>query len=511
MNNINLTFDEFVTLAQEYNVLTLYRETISDLDTPVSSYIKLKNNQPSFLLESVEGGEKLGRYSTIGINPVAKFSIKLGQSSFEQYNNTFELDIPAQDTVNNTFDTIQELLTQFKSPLNSNIGLIGALAYDTVRFIEPLPELKVEQNMPEACFVFSGDYIQFDHLKKKIKLGTTIYFKNDYSKEKLEELYNYGLEKINNLQELLSQNLDSNTEHFLSDELLYSQESIQNFEANYTKDEFINIVNNLKERIKAGDIFQIVPSQKFTQNISGKINSLYIYRLLRSLNPSPYLSLMDFGDIQLISSSPEVMVKSNITEDEYTAILRPIAGTYRRGQTDQEDKIKAEQLKQDTKEKAEHLMLVDLARNDLGRVAVPGTVRPNGELMFVERYSHVLHLVSEIICDVKPETSSIDLLKATFPAGTLTGAPKVKAMQILSQTENTPRGFYTGCCGYLGFDNTINTSMTIRTIIANYNSQTNTTDIQLQAGAGVVYDSVPESEYQETINKIAALLKVTES
>lgn len=496
-------------VQQGYNVFPLWAEILADLETPVSCFLKIKNflkdSSPVFLLESVEGGEKLGRYSLIGLNPAALLTVKDNKSFLKSFwketDHLQELELSG-----NPFDDLQLLIDQFKSPANvlphSASGLVGALAYDSVRFIEPVENLKVDSDYPEASFVVLGDLIVFDNLTRTIRLITNIFYKD---KDELEKLLENASQRISKLKEIFLTSLKEQESDLISTNFLQSTESVGDWESSISKPQFINVVEKAKERIKAGDIFQIVLSQQLKTKLKNELNPFYIYRLLRSLNPSPYLFYFDFLDFQIIGSSPEVMVKSSPFKEESprSAILRPIAGTYRRGKSEDEDLELAQKLKQDPKELAEHLMLIDLARNDLGRVAVPGSVKLS-ELMIVEKYSHVLHLVSEVVCDIEEDKSSIDLLKAVFPAGTLSGAPKVKAMQIIADMEPVARGFYGGCVGHIGFDGSVNTAMTIRTVLLKDKVA------RLQAGAGIVYDSDPEKEYQETLNKGAALLKVIE-
>ncbi|MDX1920034.1 MAG: chorismate-binding protein [Candidatus Caenarcaniphilales bacterium] len=503
---------------QDYNVIPLWTEILADLETPVSCFLKIKNHlkdsSPVFLLESVEGGEKLGRYSLIGLNPAALLTIKDNKSSIQSFWKETEY-LQELKLNGNPFDDLQLLIDEFKSPANilphSASGLVGALAYDSVRFIEPINNLKVESNYPEAVFVVLGDLIVFDNLSRTIRLITNVFCKNQQALDFPLTRGTEGVslekasERLENLKKIFLTSLKEKDSELISTNFLQNNENINDWESNTTKSKFIRVIEEAKERIRDGDIFQIVLSQQLKTKLKNNLNPFYIYRLLRSLNPSPYLFYFDFLDFQIIGSSPEVMVKSNAYEEKTprTAILRPIAGTYRRGKSDKEDEELAQKLKQDPKELAEHLMLIDLARNDLGRVAVPGSVRLS-ELMIVEKYSHVLHLVSEVECKIEDGKSSIDLLKAVFPAGTLSGAPKVKAMQIIADLEPSARGFYGGCVGHIGFDGSVNTAMTIRTVLLKDKV------VRLQAGAGIVYDSDPEKEYQETLNKGAALLKVIE-
>ncbi len=495
--------DFFKLIEQGYSAINISTEILADLETPVSCYLKLKNNKPSFLLESVEGGEKLGRYSTVGINPQAIIKIKDNKCNIEYFDSNIKNKIADELLLGkDPFEILEKFLKNFKAPYNEFAGLVGTLAYDTVRFIEPV-KLKVDKEFPEAIFLLTGQSVIFDNLKRNMKITSTVYTNKTQKHDEIEKLYNEAIENIKNICKLLENDISKSEKKLPEISILKEQESISGWACNFTKQEFEEVIKRVQEHIKNGDIFQIVPSQQFKTSLNKKPNTFQIYRLLRSINPSPYLFYLDFNEFQLIGSSPEVMVKSITSEKKHTALLRPIAGTYRRGKSEEEDIELSKKLKQDPKELAEHLMLIDLARNDLGRIAVNGTVKLKEE-MIIEKYSHVLHLVSEVVCDVKPNISSVEILKAVFPAGTLSGAPKVRAMQIISEVETVARGFYGGCTGYFGFDNSCNTAMTIRTVYIKDNT------VRLQVGAGIVYDSVPSKEYQETINKGAALLKVIE-
>ncbi|HEY9886163.1 MAG TPA: chorismate-binding protein, partial [Vampirovibrionales bacterium] len=441
-------FKDFV--QQGYNLIPICKEVLVDLETPVSCYLKVQertkqsqnNKTPSFLLESVEGGERLGRYSIIGLNPAGLLDLKAGQVHFETFWNDLQLNLNLKEE---PFECLDELIKQFKIPLNLfpfiTSGIAGAIAYDTIRFIEPLDKLKVDKDFPEIIFLLIGDLIVFDNLTKKIKLITNIFIDTSEEEQDVEKLYSEAQTRLEALEKIFDEPIPELVPHKVPMVSLQNNEVVSDWESSFTKDEYIEIVERAKEHIKAGDIFQIVPSQQMKRTLPKPVDPFYIYRILRSLNPSPYLFFFDFGEFQLVGSSPEVMVKSSVADNgDVNAILRPIAGTYRRGKSNTEDERLAKKLKEDPKELAEHLMLIDLARNDLGRVAVPGSVHLT-DLMFVEKYSHVLHLVSEVECKLRKGISPIQVLKAAFPAGTLSGAPKVRAMQIISEFEKVARGF----------------------------------------------------------------------
>lgn len=464
-------------------------EMLADLETPVSAFYKLCKNKPySFLLESVEGGEKIGRYSIIGTEPILIFTNKENKTYLTNVteNKTTELN-------SNPFIALKELIKNTKTSNNdfSNLlGFVGYFGYENIRWIEPKVPLAPYKNAPDVCLTFPGKLVIFDHVLHKVNLITNILTKEkDLSineeqnvKEKLNSLLN-DFNKLNNGESL---------------SLNYKNQSKINFESNYKEENFINIVKEAKEYIYSGDIFQVVLSQKMF--VKGNFDGLKLYRALRSINPSPYLFYLNYGDFEIAGSSPEVMVKTTSSNNNKIASLRPIAGTYPRGKNDSEDLQNSNTLLNDPKERAEHLMLVDLARNDLGRVCIPGSIT-TPELMVIEKYSHVLHMVSQVEGFLEKDKTAIDFLCASFPAGTLSGAPKVRAMEIINKLENEQRGPYGGCIGFFGLDDSINTCMTIRTFVIFKDH------IEIQAGAGIVSDSIPKSEYQETLRKGAALLK----
>lgn len=470
-------------------IFSLNKEVLADLETPVSTFYKICENKPySFLLESVEGGEKLGRYSIIGTEPILLFTNKNNKTTLE---NKTENEILILNE--NPFIALKEVLKRFQvinTYENNFLGFVGYFGYETVRWVEPKTLLLSCKDLPDVCLILPSKVIVFDHIFHKVKLLINVYVKNK------NEINNKYLEGKENLEKLLIELQKPKALKPLS--LKYDNEQTVSFISNYKKEDFLNKIKKAKDYIKDGDIFQVVLSQKLL--INGSHNGFLLYRALRSINPSPYLFYINYKDFEIAGSSPESMVKCEFQNGMKKASLRPIAGTYPRGKNEEEDLKNILNLKNDPKEKAEHLMLIDLARNDLGRVCKTASINAP-ELMIIEKYSHVLHMVSQVEGILKNENTSIDLLHACFPAGTLTGAPKVRAMQIINELEKSQRGPYGGCIGFYSFNDTINTAMTIRTFLI-YKDH-----IEIQVGAGIVADSDPGNEYEETMRKGAALLK----
>ncbi|MDD3014081.1 MAG: anthranilate synthase component I [Candidatus Gastranaerophilales bacterium] len=472
-------------------VVPLYYEIIADLETPVSAFYKVcKDKKYSFLLESVEGGENFGRYSYIGIDPL--YILKSDSSDASIYNPANNEIINRSD---NPFDLLQKFLFEYSS-VNFNSpyspGAFGYISYDSVRHIEPVLNntfKKIEgcDSFPEAYLMIAGSILTFDHVKHKIFIINSVLVD---SSSDIEKIYADSADKIKAILEKMQ---TSNNAQPLN---LKPAQVNSNISSNLSKEEWINAVNTAKEHILAGDIFQVVLSQRFCVE-RNNMDTFTIYRSLRSINPSPYLYYLNFNDFQIIGSSPEILVKCNTDK---VASLRPIAGTRRRGIDTEEDQALRDELLQDPKEVAEHVMLVDLGRNDLGRVCEYGSVKVK-RFMDVEKYSHVQHIVTDITGKLQDNIDSIDLVKACFPAGTVSGAPKIRAMEIIYDLEKAARGPYAGCVGYFGFNNEINTAITIRTMLVRDNK------LFIQAGAGIVADSDPETEYIETQNKAAALVQ----
>jgi anthranilate synthase component 1 len=485
------TLEAFRGLAKEGNLVPVFRELYADLDTPVSVFLKLRQEAPTFLLESVEGGEKLARYSFLGIGHNLLLKASGNKAIIHRNGERQKVNLEGRDCLH----LIQELLAQRQVVRIPGLprffgGAIGYISYDAARAFEKLPECsRDELGLPEYAFVFTDTMIIFDHVQHKMKIVA-----NTYVDGPADCAYEQAMSKIESIVVRLARSLRPESTG-RSDGTVRPQN--RELESNFTQDEFEAGVRACKEYITAGDAFQIVLSQRLRRETSAQ--PFAIYRTLRMLNPSPYMFYLDFGDFQLIGSSPEMLVKV----EDGLAETCPIAGTRPRGVNEQEDEALIAELLDDPKELAEHAMLVDLARNDLGRVCQHGTVRVPVS-MSVEKYSHVMHIVSTVEGKLKDGEDAFSLLRAAFPAGTLTGAPKIRAMEIITELEDLKRGPYGGAVGYFSFSGNMDTCITIRTIVMMGDT------VYLQAGAGIVYDSDPTREYHETLNKLKALERAVE-
>lgn len=487
------TREEFIKLTKKGNLIPVYREFLADLETPVSSFLKIADDDYSYLLESVEYGEKIGRYSFLGSKPSLIFETKNTQAKIITSKAQEEFELRADPLV-----VLKNILNKYHFVNIPGLprfcgGLVGYLGYDIVRFFENIPaSCKDELNLPDCVFVLTDTLVIFDHIKHKIKVVACAYIRPKASVKGIKKTYEEAQERVEAIVKRLRKPLVVNKKF---------PQTIRTpklkIKSNLTKEKFKKIVKKAKKYIREGDIIQTVLSQRFETQI--KVPPFSIYRALRSINPSPYMYYLKFKDLILVGSSPEVHVRC---EAEYVEI-RPIAGTRPRGRDEQEDKKLEEILLNDPKERAEHLMLVDLGRNDIGRVCRVGSVNVQ-ELMIIENYSHVKHIVSDVTGRLKPDKDIYELIRATFPAGTVTGAPKIRAMKVIDELENTKRGPYAGCVGYFSFSGNLDTCITIRTIIIKDNRA------YIQAGAGIVADSNPESEYREIINKAKALIKAVQ-
>lgn len=479
--------DEFVNLSKEANIIPVYKEIIGDTLTPVGAYLKL-NRKPSFLLESVEGGEKWARYSFVGIEPSIVITAKDQRVSLLHGGETITKEYA------DPLIAIKEIMSGFKSVQLEGLprfygGFVGYIGYDVVSLYEDIKKRpKPALDMPDAFLMFADIILIFDNLKQTIKVVANVPTKRKQTVSAYKRALNRIDKIIETLQKPLKQGIESPPT---------PQSPLDDFVSNFTKEDFLKAVKKAKDYIYAGDIVQTVLSQRFQK--PSNIAPFEIYRTLRLINPSPYMYFIDTQDMQIIGSSPEILVR---VEDKKIT-LRPIAGTRKRGKDEQEDIALAEELKNDPKEIAEHIMLVDLGRNDVGRVAETGTVKVT-ELMTVEKYSHVMHLVSNVEGLLKEGLDTFDVFRACFPAGTVTGAPKVRAMQIIEELEPTLRGPYAGAVGYFALSGNMDTCITIRTLIAQNGM------LFVQAGAGIVADSEPENEWQETVNKAKAMFKSAE-
>ncbi|MEO1683836.1 MAG: anthranilate synthase component I family protein [Cyanobacteria bacterium J06631_12] len=498
-------FETFCTLAEQGNFVPVYQEWVADLDTPVSAWYKVCAGQPySFLLESVEGGETLGRYSFLGCDPLWVL-----ESVGDRTTQTFR-DATQQVLEGNPFDILQDCLAPLKPvrlpQLPAGIGgLFGFWGYELIKWIEPTVTIheRSDSDLPDGLWMQVDNLLIFDQVKRKV--WAVAYADLRDPDVTLEKAYEIACDRVRKLVTKLRLPLSEKDTLLTWTSPEASTAPPLAYTSNRTPEEFCASVEAAKAHIRAGDIFQVVISQRLQASYSG--NPFNLYRSLRLVNPSPYMCYFNFNGWQLIGSSPEVMVKATKTSENspIQATLRPIAGTRPRGKTPAEDAEYAADLLADPKEIAEHVMLVDLGRNDLGRVCSSGTVEVD-ELMTIENYSHVMHIVSNVVGDLAPGKTAWDLLKASFPAGTVSGAPKIRAMQIIKDLEPAARGPYSGVYGYYDFEGQLNSAITIRAMVVQ-STEDGSQTISVQAGAGLVADSIPENEFQETLNKAKGMLE----
>jgi anthranilate synthase component 1 len=478
-------FDEFMKKSRDGNLIPVYREILADLETPLSAFLKLKGSM-GFLLESVEGGEKWARYSFLGCNPSLTIEGKGRNVTITKGKVREKVTFK-----NDPLEVVSAELNKYRPVIVPGLprffgGFVGYIGYDTVRFFEKLPDsCDRGLNLPDLFLMLTDTMLVFDNLDQKIKVISNAYIQDADP----EEAYRRALEKIDIIVGKLRKKV-SLPKKTVSPE----KEMKQPFSSNFDKEGFKKAVVRTKEYVKAGDVIQAVISQNFEREVN--IHPINAYRALRVINPSPYMFYLNTGKCTLVGSSPEILVR---LEDDRIE-LRPIAGTRRRGKDTDEDKRMERELMADPKELAEHIMLVDLGRNDVGRVAETGTVRIT-ELKSIERYSHVMHIVSNVTGRLTEGKNAFDLLRASFPAGTVTGAPKIRAMEIIDELEPSRRGPYAGCVGYFDFSGNMDMCITIRTIIFRKGRAF------IQAGAGIVADSDPENEYMETVNKARGMFK----
>ncbi|HEX4064718.1 MAG TPA: anthranilate synthase component I [Acidobacteriaceae bacterium] len=488
---------EFIRLARNHSLVPLYRTLTADLETPVSAFLRLAAAEPEcFLLESVEGGEHLGRYTYIGIRPSRRIVSWGDQIEITEHGKT-------RNSTGDVFTLLRDAL-QGHTPARIaglppfTAGAVGFLSYDVVRQIERLPSDTTDDlHLPDACLMFFDEVLAFDHVKKEILLIVTA----DLRRHKPQAAYADALRRLDRLEKHLAQPLPKLSAKKPSGKLRIASQT--------RKAAFLKAVEQAKEYIAAGDIFQVVLSQRL--NVEPGVDPFSVYRALRIVNPSPYMYFLRFNrkksgsrthkeePTHIVGSSPELLVRVEGRKIEY----RPIAGTRSRGATEALDSAAAEEMLHDEKERAEHVMLVDLGRNDVGRVSEYGTVKVTN-LMSVERYSHVMHLVSNIEGKLRPELSAVDALRSCFPAGTLSGAPKIRAMEIIEELEPTRRGIYGGTVLYADYSGNLTSCIAIRTLLVEGKQGF------IQAGAGIVADSIPENEYQESLNKAKAVVRAIE-
>lgn len=478
-----MTFETFSELAKSYTAIPVSRRILADILTPVSLFLSIREGADlPFLFESVEGGERLARYSFLGKNPYQ--TLRFDGESVTLHKTKDEPILLTEDY----FDALERLTTQHTEPLLQDLprltgGAVGFSSYDTIREVEYLPNVpENDVDLPEAIWSFYDEVFAFDHVKQQVVLMKTIFVDDDTD---LKAAYHSAEEALDQMEASATAARPSTQPFYLDADQLTS---------NITRETFHSNVKKAKEYIFEGDIFQVVLSQRFEIPFEG--DRFTLYRALRMVNPSPYLFFLELDDFALIGSSPEVLVR--VTDKEVR--LLPIAGTRPRGETHDEDLRYEEDLKNDPKEIAEHIMLVDLGRNDLSRVCKSGTVKLERN-QSIERFSHVMHIVSDVVGEIAENKTSVQALKNCFPAGTVSGAPKIRAMEIIDELEPTKRGPYAGAVGYFDFSGNMDTCIAIRTMVVTDDS------VYIQAGAGIVADSDPEMEYQETRNKAGALVE----
>ncbi|MDR1484823.1 MAG: anthranilate synthase component I family protein [Planctomycetaceae bacterium] len=495
--------EQFLIECQQADVVPVTRQLLADVHTPVSLLKRFYNNQEGvFLLESVEGGEKWGRYSFLGISPHAFVEVHKDYVAVREYNAS---GLPSKENTiphnNKPLQILRELMSQYRTVGQPDLprffgGLVGYFAYEMTTFFENIPSRL--ENEPLASFVIPRTMLILDNVKQTLTICVLTFpnrnFCYDNSGEdkehNKEKLFKLAIEEIDRIAGELEKPVASSQPESGTTKKLKLKPVL-------SEDDYCSRVEVIKEHIAAGDLIQCVFSQQFvSENVPDAVS---LYRALRFANPAPYLFFMHLGSMVLAGSSPETMIRL----DGRTATLRPIAGTRKRGVTEQRDRELADEMLQDPKEKAEHLMLVDLGRNDLGRIAKTGTVQVT-DLMFIERHPHVMHLVSNVVAQLEDGVDGFDLFEATFPAGTLSGAPKVRAMQIIAEQETVSRGAYGGAAGYISFNGNIDFAITIRT------AKIHNGKLTAQAGGGIVYDSIPELERKETINKAMGILRAIE-
>ncbi len=480
------SYDIFSTLAEQGNLIPVFREIMADMDTPVSAFRKLDDGTFSYLLESIEGGEKWGRYSFLGSSP--SLIIRSKGTIVETIENGVTTTVTADDPL----ACIRDLLGRFSPVEVEGLprffgGAVGYLGYDMVRHFEHLPTDKPALiDAYDSYFLITDTIVIFDNMRQKIKVVSNAHLNGSITPE---QAYDEATKKIDAIVRRLRAPLPE-------EKRACSGKQIE-FTSNITREQYETAVEKAKEYVRAGDIIQVVPSQRFSGELSA--DPFDIYRVMRTLNPSPYMFFLRLDDTIIAGASPEVMVR----KEGRLVELRPIAGTRPRGVTMEEDARLAVELLDDPKERAEHVMLVDLGRNDLGRVCTTGSVNVT-ELMIIERYSHVMHIVSNVQGELEDNRDAFDLVRATFPAGTLSGAPKVRAMQIIDELEPVRREIYGGAVGYFSFSGNMDLAITIRTLVIKNGM------VHLQAGGGVVADSDPAAEWQETVNKAMAARRAIE-
>ena len=481
------TPEEFAELAAQGLMVPVYREILADTDTPVSAYLKLREESDfAFLFESVEGGERAARYSFLGIRPSLLFRSRGRQVSIEDRETGLRRDFEADPraALREVMDSRRGASFPGLPPFTG--GAVGYLAYDGVRLVEEIPDTGEDDlGLDDMVFALYETVVAFDNLRHTVMIITNV----SATGGSAEEAYEEAGRRIAEVEEILARPVPHRTLRGIGEP--------GEVRSNMTRERFSGAVERCLEYIRAGEAFQIVFAQRFELDLTG--DPFDVYRVLRTVNPSPYMFHMTLQDLQVLGASPEILVRVQ----DGTLEVRPLAGTRGRGATEEEDAALADELLADAKDCAEHVMLVDLGRNDVGRVSTYDTVRVT-EMMEVERYSHVMHIVSNVRGRLRPDMDALEALFACYPAGTLSGAPKVRAMEIIDELEPTRRGIYGGAIGYLDFSGNLDTCIAIRTMVVKGGTA------YVQAGAGIVADSVPEAEFEETVNKAEALLRAVE-
>ncbi len=485
------TLDELLAEDEQRGIIPVYRKFNADTLTPVSAYLNLTDGarKPGFLLESVEKGDQLARYSFIGVEPRGVVEVAGERVNLPDFLSTAKSADP--------YEVVRSITRRWNYTSNDALpaftgGLVGYFGYETVHHIEPSVPVKPANDkisFPDCLLYYVESMVIFDHVERSVYLVGHL---DNEAEKSLEEQYSRVEKRLKRWRKMLAQAPSAPPVKQLATPVS------ERVRSNFKKDQYLEAVTKVQDHIRAGDAFQVVISQRF--ELEDPNHPFNIYRRLRGLNPSPYMIYFDFDDFQLVGASPEMLVQ----KEGRTVRTRPIAGTRRRGTNPTEDLELARELENDAKEQAEHTMLVDLGRNDLGRICKPGTVEVN-ERAVVERYSHVMHLVSDVTGEIKENYEAVDALRATFPAGTVSGAPKVRAMQIIDGCEPDRRGPYSGAAGFFGFNGDLNTCIIIRTLINQGNK------VYVQAGGGIVDDSRPEREFEETREKARALLRALET
>ena len=485
------SLEEFRARCGQGNLIPVYTELTADYETPTAAFQQINNGQYCFLLESAEVHDELGRYSFVGSDPRTVF-----EARGKQVKVTDSEGVSSYETDGDPLEDLETLMKKYRPVADENLplfygGAVGYLSYDMVRFFEPTVPGPPEDSLdvPDMVFMITDTVVIFDHRYRRIKAVANV-FVDEHSD--VDAAYASAQRKVNALIMKLS------TAVMFKPLMTYTASETPEPSSNTSKEEYMAMVEKAREYIHAGDVFQVVPSQRFEADYAG--TPIDLYRALRSVNPSPYMFCLQFPDeFALVGCSPEVHVRAIDGKID----IRPIAGTRWRGKTQEEDDALAAELLADPKECAEHIMLVDLARNDVGRVSEYSSVEV-GDLMVIERYSHVMHIVSNVSGKLRPDRNAYDVMRATFPAGTVSGSPKVRAMQIINELEKNKRCAYSGAVGYFGFDGNHDSCIALRTAVVKGDK------VYVQAGAGVVADSDPEYEYNETVNKAMALMRAIE-